>query len=58
MFRDSLTIFVKRYEARISLMRVANEDDLRGAIACLVTDLSRYVSGQDFAVDGGRWVVG
>jgi NAD(P)-dependent dehydrogenase (short-subunit alcohol dehydrogenase family) len=53
VFRGQPTEFVQRYEARTPLGRMATEDDFRGSIAYLASDLSRYVTGQDLAVDGG-----
>jgi NAD(P)-dependent dehydrogenase (short-subunit alcohol dehydrogenase family) len=32
---------------------MGSEEDFRGAVVYLATDLSRYVTGQDLAVDGG-----
>jgi len=45
--------FVQRYEAKTPLQRMATEDDFRGAVAYLASDLSCYVTGQNLAVDGG-----
>lgn len=45
--------FIERYEARTPLKRMAVEDDFRGVIAFLASDLSSYVTGQNIAVDGG-----
>ena len=45
--------FVARYTARTPLRRMAGEDDFRGAVAYLASDLSAYVTGQVLAVDGG-----
>ena len=53
VFRNQPKEFVQRYEARTPLARMATEDDLSGAIAYLASDLSRYVTGQNLAVDGG-----
>ncbi len=51
--RNQPEAFVSRYEARTPLGRMAREDDFRGAIAYLASDLSAYVTGQVLAVDGG-----
>lgn len=53
IFRGQSESFVKRYEARTPLRRMATEDDFRGIVAYLASDLSKYVTGQNFAVDGG-----
>lgn len=53
IFRSQPDIFVKRYESRTPLGRMATEEDFRGAIAYLSGDLSAYVTGQNLAVDGG-----
>lgn len=45
--------FVKRYEAKVPLGRMASEEDFRGALAYLTSDLSKYVTGQVLQVDGG-----
>lgn len=53
VFRNQPEKFVPRYEARTPLGRMATEDDFRGAVAYLASDLSKYVTGQNLAVDGG-----
>ena len=51
--RNQPQSFVDRYEARTPLARMATEDDFRGAIAYLASDMSTYVTGQNLKVDGG-----
>jgi len=53
VFRNQHEVFVQRYEAKTPLGRMATEDDFRGAIAYLASDLSKYVTGHNLAVDGG-----
>ena len=53
IFRSQPEEFVKRYETKTPLGRMASEEDFRGAIAYLTSDLSKYVTGQVLQVDGG-----
>lgn len=53
VFRNQPEVFVQRYEAKTPLGRMATEDDFRGVVAYLCTDMSKYVTGQNLAVDGG-----
>jgi NAD(P)-dependent dehydrogenase (short-subunit alcohol dehydrogenase family) len=53
VFRNQPDAFVKRYESKTPLRRMATENDCKGAIAYLASDLSAYVTGVDLMVDGG-----
>ncbi len=53
VFRNQPEKFVARYEARTPIGRMATEDDFRGVVAYLASNLSQYVTGQNMAVDGG-----
>lgn len=53
VYRNQPEAFVKRYETRTPLGRMATEDDFRGVIAFLASDSSRYMTGQNLFVDGG-----
>lgn len=53
IYRGQPEAFVERYEAKVPLRRMARESDFAGIIAFLVSDSSSYITGQDFAVDGG-----
>jgi len=53
VWRDQAEAFVERYVERKPLRRMAAEEDIKGAIAYLASDLSSYVTGQNVVVDGG-----
>ena len=53
IWRNQPDVFVKRYQKRTPFQRMATEEDLKGAIAYLASDLSAYVTGHNLVVDGG-----
>lgn len=53
VWRHQPESFVEQYVTRTPLRRMATEEDLKGAVAFLASDLSAYVTGQNLIVDGG-----
>lgn len=53
---DQPESFQEKYIERTPLKRMALEEDFKGVIAYLASDLSSYVTGQNIIVDGG-WTV-
>lgn len=45
--------FHRRYIERTPMRRMANPEDVKGAISYLASDLSAYVTGHNLVVDGG-----
>ena len=48
--------FVKKIEKLIPMGRMANIDEYKAAIQFLCSDDSRYMTGQNIIIDGGRSV--
>jgi NAD(P)-dependent dehydrogenase (short-subunit alcohol dehydrogenase family) len=53
IWRNQPDIFRERYENRTPLQRMGTEEDLKGVVMFLSSDLSAYVTGQNLVVDGG-----
>jgi len=53
VWRQQPKIFHERYNQRTPLDRMATEEDFKGAVAYLASDLSSYVTGHNLVVDGG-----
>ena len=53
ILRNQPKEFVNRYATKTPLGRMGKENDLRGVIGFLASDLSEYVTGQFINIDGG-----
>ena len=54
VFNNQPESFVKRYSEKVVLgKRMANTDDIVGVLISLLSDASKYITGQNIVVDGG-----
>lgn len=51
--RNQPVEFIKKYTNKVPLNRMGTENDIKGAIVFLCSNLSSYVTGQDIIIDGG-----
>ena len=53
IYRGHKDPFLTRYRKRTPMARMASEQDVKGAVVYLASDMSSYVTGQNLVVDGG-----
>lgn len=57
IYRNHEDPFLSRYESKTPLNRMGSEEDFKGAILFLASNLSRYVTGHNLVVDGGITII-
>jgi NAD(P)-dependent dehydrogenase (short-subunit alcohol dehydrogenase family) len=53
IFDNQNPIFVESYQKRVPLKRMGLPEDISPAVVFLLSDESKYITGQDLAIDGG-----
>ena len=53
VFNNQGKDFVKNYSSRVPMSRMANEDEIADTAIFLSSEDSSYITGQNFAIDGG-----
>lgn len=53
VFDNQNPLFVKNYENKVPLKRMANSEDISPTVCFLLSDYSLYITGQNIMVDGG-----
>jgi NAD(P)-dependent dehydrogenase (short-subunit alcohol dehydrogenase family) len=53
IFDNQHPLFVKNYESKVPLKRMASPEDISPAVSFLLSDQSRYITGHNLVVDGG-----
>ena len=53
IFDNQNPVFVKNYEDKVPMKRMGLPEDISGPVAFLLSEDSRYITGQNLIVDGG-----
>ena len=53
IFNHQNKVFVKNYEKKVPLGRMGKPDDIAPVVSFLLSSDSKYITGQNIAVDGG-----
>ncbi len=53
LFNHQHPQFVKNYNRKVPVGRMANNDDIKGLVVLLASDASAYINGENILMDGG-----
>lgn len=57
IFDNQNTIFVKNYKKKVPMHRMGNPEDIAPSVSFLLSDDSKYITGQNLIIDGGWTIV-
>ena len=57
IYRKHKDPFLSRYKAKTPMKRMGSEEDFKGAVLFLTSDLSSYVTGHNLVIDGGITII-
>ena len=57
VYNNQDKVFVKKLNKKIPLQRMANKDEYIGAIQFLSSEASKYMTGHNLIIDGGRSII-
>jgi len=50
-------IFIKKYQEKTPLRRMANKEDISGGVVYLASDSAKYITGHNLIIDGGWSII-
>lgn len=53
LFSGQPEVFLKNYNSKVPVGRMANRDDIKGLAVLLASDASAYINGENILMDGG-----
>jgi NAD(P)-dependent dehydrogenase (short-subunit alcohol dehydrogenase family) len=53
LFNNQPDDFLKKYNKKVPLKRMANHDDIKGVVVFFASDASSYITGENILMDGG-----
>ena len=53
IFDNQNTIFVRNYEKKVPMRRMGTPSDIAPSVVFLLSDDSKYITGQNLIIDGG-----